>query len=203
MARIGALSQIVFAGLIGGMTALVGTQEPDFVPRPVLLFAIFALPGVVGLVAIARHRPATMLAAGIASAIGSLIAFSLVTLIFLIPAGLMLIGAATIRADPGGWGARALGAGRGVLVLALLLGAGGAGLLITDERCWAWRETPGGIVMEPAPYTTGEMTVPTGSTGFGCSSGTISARGVGLGFVVGLAAIGIAGMPRRRPVEAA
>jgi len=114
LARLGALTQLVFALLIGGVSGLAGDPEPDFVPRPVVLLAIFALPGLVGLLAIARHRPAMVLAAGIASAVGSFVAFSGVTLIFLVPASLMLIGAARVPAEAGDWRSRAVGAARAI-----------------------------------------------------------------------------------------
>lgn len=191
VARLGALTQVVFAGLIGGLSGMAGSAEPGFLPRPLVLFGVYALPGVIGLLAIARRRPATLLAAGSASAVGSFLAFSLVTLIFLIPALLMLLGAAAIRGLPGGWADRALGALRAVLVLALLLGAGGAALFITDERCWTWHETPFGVVMEPAPVPTGDMGIPVDApgSGFGCSNGTISGRGVALALALALPAL--------------
>jgi len=198
LARLGALTQLVFALLIGGVSGLAGDPEPDFVPRPVVLLAIFALPGLVGLLAIARHRPAMVLAAGIASAVGSFVAFSGVTLIFLVPASLMLIGAARVPAEAGDWRSRAVGAARAFLVVILMVGAGGSALLITDARCWTWRETPSGVVMEPAPFSTGEVEVPLGSTGYGCANGLISARGVVLASALGLAAIGLAALPVRR-----
>lgn len=199
VARLGALTQLVFAGLIGGLSGMAGSAEPGFLPRPLVLFGVYALPGVIGLLAIARRRPATLLAAGSASAVGSFLAFSLVTLIFLIPALLMLLGAAAIRGLPGGWADRALGALRAVLVLALLLGAGGAALFITDERCWTWHETPFGVVMEPAPIPTGEsqISVDTAGSGFGCSNGVLSAGGVGLGVVIAIAAVAVAGGRRQ------
>ena len=198
LARLGVLTQVMFAVLIGAVSGLAGGVEPDFVPRPVVLLAIFALPGLVGLLGVARHRPAMVFAAGIASAIGSLVAFSGVTLIFLVPASLMLIGAARVPAEPGDWRSRVGGAVRAFLVVVLLVGAGGSALLITDARCWTWRETPSGVVMEAAPFSTGEMEVPLGSTGSGCANGLISPSGVGLGLALGLAAIGIAALPVRR-----
>lgn len=199
VARLGALAQIVFAGLLGGLSSLVGTAEPDFLPRPLVLFGAYGLPGLIGLLAIQRRRPATLLAAGTASAVGSFLAFSMVTLIFLIPALLMLLGAAAVRSLPGGWADRGLGALRAALVLVLLLGAGYAALLITDERCWTWHETPFGVVMEPAPVPTGEMGIPIDDpgSGFGCSNGVISGRGVGLALVFGLAAVAVAGRGSR------
>ena len=198
LARLGALTQLVFAALIDGVSGLAGDPEPDFVSRPVVLLAIFALPGLVGLLAVARHRPGAVLAAGIASAVGSFVAFSGITLIFLVPASLMLIGAARVPAEPGEWRSRAVGAARGFLIAILMVGAGGSALLITDARCWTWRETPSGVVMEPAPLSTGEVEVPLGSTGSGCANGLISQRGVGLGLALGLATIGIAALPVRR-----
>ena len=200
VARLGALTQLVFAALIGGVSALAGSPQPDFVARPLVLLALYALPGLVGLLAIDRRRPGLLVAAGMAAAVGSLIAFSGVTLIFLVPAALMLAGAAAVRPAAATWVGGLVGGARAVLVVSLLLGAGWSALLITDERCWTWKEAPGGVVMEPAPLSTGEMsiTVTDVGSGYGCSNGVISARGVGLGLVLGLVALVVAGWQGRR-----
>jgi hypothetical protein len=197
VARLGALSQIVFATLIAGLSTAGGFAEPDFVPRPIVLFAAYALPGVIGLIGIDRRRPALLLAAAGASAIGAFVAFSGVTLIFLVPATLMAAGSMGLSDGAGSRRSVAVEAGRALLVLLLLVGAGASAILITDERCWDFRETPQGRVYLPAPNPSPPMLVVPGS-GYGCSSGLISARGVGLGLALGATAIGLAILPVRR-----
>jgi hypothetical protein len=205
--RLGVLTQLVFAVLLGGLSSLVATQDPDFVSRPLVLFGVYALPAVVGYLAIRHRRPGTLLGAGLASALGSFLAFSGVTLIFLVPAVLLLVGAGALRGGRSSWGSIAFGVAQTILVAVLLATAGLSALLVTDERCWTWHATPDGdVTMQPAPIPTGEMTAPidTAGSGFGCSNGVISARGVVLGFGLGLGAVGFAGYPfarRRTPLR--
>jgi len=197
LARLGALSQIVFAALIAGVSALAGSSVPDFLPRPLVLFAVYGLPGLIGFIAIDRRRPAVLLAAAGASAIGAFVAFSGVTLIFVLPATFMAVGA--IGMPGGATSARSIAVGgvRALLILALLVAAGASAILVTDAGCWDFRETPQGTVYLPAPNPSPPMLVVPG-TGYGCSTGLISARAVGLGFVLGATAIGLAILPVRR-----
>jgi hypothetical protein len=199
VARLGALTQIIFATLIGGVSALAGDRSPDFVPRPLLLAGLFALPGVVGLLGIRRERAGVVIAAAGASATGAFIAFSGVTLIFLAPAALMAIGSARLAGGRlAGPRDIALRLARAVLATALMLAAGWSALLVTDRACYVLRETQGGMVVEPTAFATGELSVPADASGVGCSEGLISARGFGLGLLLGGGAIAVAGLPARR-----
>jgi len=199
VARLGALTQIIFATLIGGVSAIAADHSPDFVARPLVLAALFALPGVVGLLGIRRERAGVVIAAAAASAAGAFIAFSGVTLIFLAPAALMAIGSVQLASgrldDPRDFVPRLA---RAVLAVALMLAAGWSALLVTDRACYVWRETPGGVEVEPTAFATGEMSVPANASGVGCAEGLISARGVGLGLLLGGGAIAVAAVPARR-----
>ena len=201
--RLGAFTQLILAAVLAAVSALAGGQQPDFLPRPLVLFGLFALPGIVGLIAIRRERAGLLIAAAAASSAGAFIAFSGVTLIFLVPAALMAIGAMGLaNGRVGGWREVLFGLLRSLLVLALLLGAGWSALLITDRACWIVRETPGGIVVEPTAFATGEIRIPTNATAGGCAEGLLSARGVSLALLLGGAAIAIAFLSvdrRRRP----
>jgi hypothetical protein len=85
----------------------------------------------------------------------------------------------------------------------LMIGAGASALLVTDERCWTTYETQGGGVRyEPAPISTGEVEVPAGATSYECSNGLLSARGVGLGGLLGSGAVALGVATRRRPISA-
>jgi hypothetical protein len=202
--RLAGTVQILFAMLIGGVSALAGGAAPDFLPRGVVLLLIYSLPGVVGLLGVAERRPALLLAAAAASAVGSLVAFSGVTLIFLVPAVIFLVGAARLAsADAVGAGMSMRSTLAGVVVAAvlvmLMVGAGASALLVTDERCWTMYETQGGgIRYEAAPVATGEVAVPEGALSYGCSNGVISARGVGLGGLLGGSALAIVIVTGRR-----
>ena len=56
LARLGAVTQVVFAALLG-IVASFGS-EPGFLPRGVVLFVVFSMPGVVGWMGAQRRRPA-------------------------------------------------------------------------------------------------------------------------------------------------
>ena len=165
--------QITFAALLGGVSALAGGDSPEFLSRGVVLFVVYALPGVVGLLGVAGRRPALLLAAGAASTVGSVLAFSGVTLIFLVPAILFFYGAVRLASvAPAAGSGSAFGILAGSVLAAvltvLMIGAGASALLVTDEQCWTTYQTPGGVRYEPAPYTTGEMQVPEGAISFSC-----------------------------------
>ena len=203
--RLGGLTQLVFATLLAGVSALAGDGSPEFLPRGVVLLAIYSLPGIIGLLGVAQRRPALLLAAAATSTVGSVLAFSGVTLIFLVPAVLFLYGAIRLASVARGAGS---GSAFGILagsVLAavltvLMVGAGASALPVTDEQCWTTYRTPNGVRYEPAPYTTGEMQVPAGAISFSCSTGEISARGVGLAALFGTGAIGLALLSSRRRI---
>jgi hypothetical protein len=203
--RLAGAVQIIFAGLIGGASALAGGGSPEFPPRSLVLLVVFAMPGIIGLLGVAQRRPSLLLAAGAAATVGSVIAFSGITLIFLVPAILFFVGAFRIASHGAGAAPRSLGGalaatGIAIALVVLMIGAGASALLVTDERCWTTYETPGGVRFEPAPYTTGEMQVPTGALSMECSTGAISARGVGLAGLLGGGALGLAmATGRRRP----
>jgi hypothetical protein len=205
-ARLGVLTQILFAALIGGASFAAGggDPEPDFLPRPLVLVGIYGLVGAIGWVAIERDRPEVLFAASGAALLGSIIAFSGVSLIFVVPASLMGIGAMGMLARgaaPTPPFARVVGgAARAVVLLAALVGAGWTALFVTEAACWTIRDLPGGVEVQPTAYTTGEITIPADAafTGVGCAERLISARGVGGGIVLGSLALTVAAWPKRR-----
>ena len=58
--------------------------------------------------------------------------------------------------------------------------------------------TPDGMRVEPAPYSTGEMVVPETAESAGCTNGLLSAKGVGLGAILGFAALALSAIGSRR-----
>ena len=82
--RLAGVVQITFAVLIGGVSAFAGEGSPEFPPRSLVLLAVYGMPGIVGLLGVTGRRPALLLAAAATTAVGSVVAFSGVTLIFLI-----------------------------------------------------------------------------------------------------------------------
>lgn len=199
--RLAGTTQVVFAVLIGVVASFA--VEPGFVPRGPILMGIFALPGVVGLIGVRARRPALLVAASLTSGVGSFIAFSGVTLIFLVPTVLFVFGAVALAGAP--VGSPREGVVRGVaqlliatLIVVLLIGGGASALLLTDSGCWTVYQSAIGVRVETQPYSNGEMEVPQGATSMGCSTGLISLRGVGLAVVLEGAAIGLAMLASRR-----
>jgi hypothetical protein len=204
LGRYAAVTQLVFAGVLGGFASL--HAEPGAIPRGPVLLAIFVLPGVVGWIGADRRRPALVAAAAVTSGIGAFIAFSGVTLIFLLATLLFLASAVGLAIPARGEPRGGIVSGAAQLVVAaaicaFLVGSGAAALLVTDSACWIMHQTATGTWIEMLPYSTGEMTVPTDATSGGCSEGRISPRGVGLGVILAAAAIGLMGLAARRPID--
>lgn len=205
LGRLGALTQITFAIVIGAFSLF--NRQPDFVPRWAVVLIVYSMPGVIAFVGIRARRPWLLVAAGLASAIGSILAFSGVTLIFVVPAVLLLAGAirlagADARGPSGTTRDRFVAAltqpvaAAGVVVL--LVAGGGSALLLTDAGCWTTHDTGAGQRIEVLPYSTGEMTLSGDAVSGGCTDGLIGARGVGLGGLLELAAVGLAALAARR-----
>lgn len=209
--RLGSATQLLFAALLGAVPLVSGLAQsvttPDVVPRGLVIWALFSLPGLVGIVAVRERRPALLLAAGAASGLGSIIAFSLVTLIFLVPAMMLVTAGLRLEARRFVAGERAISVGGlvqigiAVAVFVLIVGAGISALFTTESGCWTTYRTPTGVRTEPAPYSTGEMTVPEGAESSGCTTGLLSAQGVGLGALLGVGALALAAIGSRRSRE--
>jgi hypothetical protein len=205
LGRIAAVTQLVFAGVLAGFASF--HAEVSVVPRGAVLFGIFALPGLVGWIGANRRRPALVAAAALTSAIGAFIAFSGVTLIFLMPASIFLASALLLVVPAAGEPRGGVASGAGQLVLAaaiavLVVGAGASALLITDSACWVAHQTALGTYIEALPYSEGGMTLAGDITSGGCSTGLISLRGAGLGALLAAAALGLVAIAaRRRPAE--
>jgi hypothetical protein len=181
LGRLGALTQVIFAVLIGGLS--IFHPEPGFVPRGLVVMTAFAMPGLIGLVGVNRHARAVCLAAGVTSAIGSVVAFSGVTLIFLVPAAMLVVTGLQLSPGRHPEATRRAGLASGIaatLIVTLLIAGGAVGLLVNDAGCWIVHETASGDRVEAMPYSTGEMTLPPDASSGGCTTGLISARGAGL-----------------------
>jgi len=194
LGRLAGTVQIVFSGLLGGLATVLG-NEPDFVPRGLILFLAFGVPGLVGIVGAERRQRALLIAAAVTSFLGSFVAFSGVSLIFLVPAMLFAAGAAAIRGVPSGEGptvgTRLVEIGAAVTIVVLLVTAGLAALLVTDAACWNAYPAPLGTTYQLLPFSN-SLTVPPGASSSGCTTGLISARGVAIGAVLWIGATWLA-----------
>ena len=195
--RLASVTQLVFAGLIGGISALAGDLSPDFVPRWLVLVLVYGLPGVIGLLGVLARRPMLLIAAGLTSGAGAVVAMSGVTLIFLVPAILFLYGSARVTepsrgARRGSWANSLVQVGLAAAIIVLVVGAGASALLNTDSACWTEYRTPAGARIVLMPFSTEGVAVPVGASSVSCSTGLISVRGVGLAGVLAGSALALA-----------
>jgi hypothetical protein len=162
---------------------------PEVAPTPVRLAAMFLLPAVIGAIgAIRRSRP-LLIAAGVLCLAQSFVAFSGVTIPFIVPAILLLaIGA--------GGGGRSENPVRqrvgGVAVVILGLAMWVAPYALAETTCWVARPGPDGSVVYTSIPVTDTVTLAPTDLGSGCDGGTITLQGAALGAVFGIGAVAIA-----------
>ena len=200
-ARLGAVTQAIFAGLIGVPSLL--HAEPGFAGRGVVLMILYALPAGVALFGISGRRPALIAAGAAASAVGAVLSLSGFFVIFLIPGVLLGAGAlglartgTTIRS--GRMIAFLVQAALALVLVGLMIGAGAAALFDTDAGCWIEYRTPTGTRIEPLPYSTDGMELSGDAISGGCTTGLISTRGAGIGALLGTSALALSGVAARR-----
>jgi hypothetical protein len=196
---------VVLAVLIAALpsiqspTDLRGADALSIVPRSVVIGALLALPAVIGAIAaFGRSRP-LFIAAGVLCLFQSLIAFSGVTLGFVLPALILIsLGLRRDPTDP------ADGSGRnhlriaGVLVFGLGMAAWIATLALTETVCWTARSGPDGLPIYERVPLTDTMTLGPGVIAGGCDGGSITAEGVAIGAILVIGAIAIAWLASAR-----
>jgi hypothetical protein len=214
-----AVLAVALLALVNLVRNPVGPPEP--VNRGLALGLVYALPAVVGgLGAWAGRRP-LLVAAAVACTVGSILSFSGVTLLFLVPALLFAVAAIAPRrekTETGGLAAALSGAAaprrgrdwsgvaRGVLLAitlaALMVGSGVSLLALTEARCWIGEESPSGVIdYRIVPDIYGVSVDKGGSAG--CSSADLTVRGAVVAAILGLGALGLAvrATIARRPDE--
>jgi hypothetical protein len=129
---LGATAQLLLAVSLGAFLAVATDSTGDAIPRPLVFTLLYATPGVVGLLGARSRRRSLLVAAVLPLIPGSVLSFSLVTLIFVVPAALMAASAAGISRS----GIRAQSVAMTVGIAALTVGAGWAMLLgFTRDTC--------------------------------------------------------------------
>lgn len=120
-----------------------GFGPPQAVPRPLLLAALFMLPAAVAVIGSIRRSRPLLVAAGAICLGQSFIAFSGVTIPFVVPALLLL---ALGAADSGIETSRRAVVG-GVFVVILGIAAWVAPFALSETTCWVARTGPDGTVV--------------------------------------------------------
>jgi hypothetical protein len=190
----------ISAGLVGDL-ATDDLGPPEVVPRPILLGALLMLPAFVAAIgAIRRSRP-ILIAAGALCLGQSFIAFSGITIAFVVPALLLF----ALGTSKGAVEAPPLAVIGGILVVVLGVAAWVAPFALTETTCWVARNGPDGtLIYAPIPVpenaTNGsgggsiELGLNPSEVATGCDGGAMTLQGAGLAAVFGVGAVAVAAL---------
>lgn len=167
-------------------------SAPTLVPRPVMVAIFLAVPGAIAAIAVIRGSPLLLVVGGLLAFAQSFVAFSGVTIGFLVPALLLIM--LGVREGDSPVGARPSGRQKavGVLVIALVVGAWLVVLGTGETVCWIARLGPDGMPIYRLIPATDTVSVGIGEIGGGCESGVPTAAGLLTGSVLILGALALA-----------
>jgi hypothetical protein len=200
---------ILIYGLFVGLVPLAIYHDPRppwWIQRPVALLGLFSVPAVVAAIGAVRGVRPFVAAAGVLCLLQSYIAFSGVTIGFVVP-GLLLLVVAGVDSWPNATSASRAMVLAAVVVIALAVGAWISLFALTEPRCWEGAVAPdGSITIFEVPATQqqlyGPAPVPAG--GSGCSSAELTVQGMGVSAVLAIGAIAMAAVAtsvRRGPAS--
>lgn len=134
---IGALADIGFAIVLAVFLAYNTDWRGDALPRPLVVAVLYAAPGLIGLIGVLAVRPWLLIAAALPLFPASGLSFSGATLVFLLPAVLMIVGATRMVGRPEVPRITVASAVAGGVISALILIAGWAVLIgLTTSACF-------------------------------------------------------------------
>lgn len=171
-------------------------RPPWWIYRPIALFGLFAVPAAVAAIGTLRRVKPLLIVAGVLCLLQAYIAFSGVTLGFMVPAVVLLwLGAAGSRSSQEVPPIRSVLIA-GVAIIGLTVAAWVSLFALTEPRCWVGVQTADGtisVVEVPATDTMlyGPSEIPSG--GSGCSSAELTVQGIGVSAVLAIGAIAFAG----------
>jgi hypothetical protein len=151
------------------------------------------VPAVVAAIGAWRRSGPLLIAAGVLCLAQACIAFSGVTLPFVVPAILLLSVGSRVTAVPHPRRA-ALGA---VVVVALGIGTWFALLGTTEEVCWVARAGPSGELVYSQIPVTDSFTMGVDDLASGCDGGTMTTRGIALAAILAIGSIAVAELTSR------
>jgi len=190
------------AGIIAGYAVVVGaisagwigdlggdqSSPPQAALRPLLLVGLFLLPAVVAAIgAIRRSRP-LLIAAGVLTLGQSFIAFTGVTIPFVVPAILLI----ALGADGRGTTATRRSMIGALAVVVLGIAAWIVPFALSETTCWIARSGPEGTIVYSQMPVTDTSTLAPGDLAAGCDGGSFTLQGVGLAAVLGIGAAAMA-----------
>lgn len=195
-----AIGILAYAAIVATVPNFLGGNEPRppwWAQRAVMLFILLSMPGALGTIGVVRRSPSTIGAAAIVCLCQSFVAFSGVTMGFVIPAILLFAGATRLQAE------RPLhveaSGGAGLTAMILVFAAWTSMIAITEPRCYLIvRDSDRSIRTVEVPATSGNQccathTVPgAAAIGGGCSSAELTPHGILISCAFALGAVAIA-----------
>lgn len=176
--------------LIQGSMGPDGIDGPAFVPRPLVIGSLLALPAVIGTIAAVHGSRPLFIAAGVLCLFESFIAFSGVTLGFVVPALLLVM--LGVRRSPGDRPSRIRARLGGVFIVGLGIAAWIVPFVLAETVCWIARSgVDGATVYERVPNSD-TMTLPLGVIAGGCDGGSFTLEGLAVGGALFVGAIAMA-----------
>ena len=195
--RIGLVVSATMAVLAGAVAALPliqgvegpGVDGPSLVPRPLVIGSLLAMPAVLGAIATIRGSGPLFIAAGVLGLFQSFIAFSGVTLGFVVPAIILIsLGLRRLPADMHGRFRERIG---GALVVGLGITAWIVLFMLSETVCWIARSRPDGSVAYERVPLTDTITLGPGMVAGGCDGGSFTPEGLTVAAILAIGAVGI------------
>ncbi len=185
---------LVVAAIFANATVTDELRPPEVVPSPIRLALLFLLPAVVAAVgAILQSRP-ILIAAGVLCLAQSFVAFSGVTIPFVVPAIVLI----ALGARDDGTGSSRRAKVGGVIVVLLGFAMWVAPFTATQTTCWvAETGSDGAIVYRQVPAA--ESLGPAGVAA-GCGGGVVTVYGVALAAVSWIGAVAVAAFASSAPL---
>jgi hypothetical protein len=180
-------------GLISANAGATDMGPPDVVPRPVILALLLMVPAAVAAIGAWRRSGPILVAAGLLCLAQAFIAFSGVTIPFVIPAILLLWLGGRMSATPH---ARRAGVGA-MLVIALGIGSWFALLGMTETVCWVARDDGDGKLVYSQIPITDTFTMGIEDVASGCDGGALTTQGIALAAILAIGSIAVAGLAAR------
>jgi len=185
-----------YAVVIGFISANAGSGDPGppTLARPISLAVLLMLPAAIAVIATLRRSRPLFVAAGTLCLAQSFIAYSLVTIPFVVPAVLLLSLAGSVDSPP----SSRRGVIGGLAVIGLGIGAWISLLALTETVCWIARAGADGALIYSWIPVSNEGTLGPGDVASGCDGGVTTVEGLALAAILAIGAIAIAEFSSRR-----
>ncbi|MGZ9275590.1 MAG: hypothetical protein ACXW4L_00570 [Candidatus Limnocylindrales bacterium] len=193
--KIGLVVSATMAALAGAIAALpliqgdggAGVDAPSLVPRPLVIGSLLAMPAVIGAIASIRGSGPLFIVAGVLGLFQSFIAFSGVTLGFVLPAVILI--SLGLRRSPTARPTKLGERVSGVLIAVAGIAAWIVPFVLAETRCWIARIGADGATVYQRVPVTDTMTLGPGISAGGCDGGVFTLEGLAIGAILAIGAV--------------